>query len=237
MQNSALVLLSGGQDSATCLAWALSRFERVETIGFDYKQRRAVEAEARLRFLAALRRRFPRWGAKLGVDHRAELRGLSQLAETALDPAAAARMSGKGLPESFVPGRNLMFFTYAAAVAYRRDLRALVGGMCETDFSAYPDGRDDTLKALQVALSLGMDHPVAIETPLMRLDKSATWQLAYELGGDALVELIREETASCTLGERSKLFDWGRGCGLCPACGLRASGWMAWQAARRAAAA
>jgi 7-cyano-7-deazaguanine synthase len=234
VKNAALVLLSGGQDSATCLAWALSRFDRVETIGFDYKQRRSVEAEARLGFIAALRRLFPAWNAKLGVDHRAELPELSQLAETAMTPEAAARMGAKGLPPTFVPGRNLMFFTYAAAVAYRRNMQVLVGGMCETDFSAYPDGRDDTLKALQVALSLGMDHSVAIETPLMRLDKAATWQLAHDLGGDVLVELIREETASCTLGERNKLFDWGRGCGLCPACGLRASGWQAWQATRRA---
>jgi 7-cyano-7-deazaguanine synthase len=236
MKNAALVLLSGGQDSATCLAWALARFERVETIGFDYTQRRSIEADARLGFIAALRRLFPSWNARLGIDHRAELREMSQLAETALTPEAAARMSSKGLPPTFVPGRNLMFFTYAAAVAYRRSIQVLVGGMCETDFSAYPDGRDDTLKALQVALSLGMDHPVAIETPLMRLDKAATWQLAHDLGGDVLVELIREETASCTLGERNKLFDWGRGCGLCPACGLRASGWQAWQAARRAPA-
>jgi 7-cyano-7-deazaguanine synthase len=236
VKNSALVLLSGGQDSATCLAWALSRFDRVETIGFNYKQRRAVEAEARLGFMAALRRLFPRWDAKLGVDHRAELHELSQLAETSLTPESASRMGTRGLPEGFVPGRNLMFLTYAAAVAYRRDLRALVAGMCETDFSAYPDGRDDTCRALQVALSLGMDYAVAIETPLMRLDKAATWQLAHDLGGDTLVELIREETLSCTLGERKKLFDWGRGCGLCPACGLRASGWQAWQAARRAAA-
>jgi 7-cyano-7-deazaguanine synthase len=236
MKNAALVLLSGGQDSATCLAWALSRFERVETIGFDYKQRRRVEADARLGFIAALRRLFPAWNARLGVDHRAELRELSQLAEMELTPEAAARMAAKGLPTTFVPGRNLMFFTYAAAVAYRREIQVVVGGMCETDFSAYPDGRDDTLKALQVALSLGMDHPLAIETPLMRLDKAATWQLAHDLGGDTLVELIREETASCTLGERNKLFAWGRGCGLCPACGLRASGWQAWQAARRTAA-
>lgn len=234
MQKAALVLLSGGQDSATCLAWALARFERVETIGFDYAQRRKVEVEGRLGFIAALRKRFPRWSARLGTDHRIEMRELAQLADTAPTPEAAARMTAKGLPDTFVPGRNLMFFTHAAAVAYRRDIPVLVGGMCETDYSAYPDGRDDTLKALQVALSLGMDYPVTIEAPLMWLDKAATWQLAHELGGDPLVQLIREETNSCYLGERSKLFEWGRGCGLCPACGLRASGWQAWQEARAA---
>jgi 7-cyano-7-deazaguanine synthase len=236
MQKAALVLLSGGQDSATCLAWALARFERVETIGFDYAQRRRVEVEGRLGFIASLRERFPRWGAKLGTDHRIEMPELARLSTTAPTPEAAARMAAKGLPEGFVPGRNLMFFTHAAAVAYRRDTPVLVGGMCETDYSAYPDGRDDTLKALQVALSLGMDTPLTIETPLMWLDKAATWQLAHELGGEALVQLIREETNSCFLGERSKLFDWGRGCGLCPACGLRAAGWEAWQARRAAPA-
>lgn len=236
MQKAALVLLSGGQDSATCLAWSLSRFERVETIGFDYAQRRQVEVDGRLGFIAALRERFPRWSARLGTDHRIEMPELAQLAQTEPTPEAAALIAGKGLPESFVPGRNLMFFTLAAAVAYRRDIPVLVGGMCETDYSTYPDGRDDTLKALQVALSLGMDHPLTIEAPLMWLDKAATWQLAHELGGEALVQLIREETNSCYLGERSKLFEWGRGCGLCPACGLRAAGWEAWQATRAATA-
>jgi len=234
MQKAALVLLSGGQDSATCLAWALARFERVETIGFDYAQRRRVEVDGRLGFIAALRKQFPRWHAKLGPDHRVDMRELGQIADTALTADAASRMTAKGLPKTFVPGRNLLFFTYAAAVAYRREMQVLVGGMCETDYSAYPDGRDDTLKALQVALSLGMDYPVTIEAPLMWLDKAATWQLAHELGGDALVQLIREETNSCYLGERSKLFEWGRGCGLCPACGLRASGWQAWQESRSA---
>ena len=232
MQKAALVLFSGGQDSATCLAWALTRFARVETIGFDYAQRRAVEVDARMGFVAALRERFPQWGERLGADHHVDMRELGQLSETALAPEAEARMLARGLSGDFVPGRNLMFFTYAAATAYRRDIPVLVGGMCETDYSAYPDGRDETLKALQVALSLGMDYPVTIETPLMWLDKAGIWQLADELGGDALVQLIREETHSCSLGERSKLFDWGRGCGLCPACGLRASGWQAWQATR-----
>lgn len=232
MPTAALVLLSGGQDSATCLAWALARFERVETIGFEYALRRRIEVDARLGFIDKLRQRFPAWGAKLGADHRIELREMAQLAATALAPEARERMAAKGLPEDFVPGRNLMFFTYAAAVAYRRDIGVLVGGMCETDYSTYPDGRDAALKALQEALSLGMDLPLAIETPLMWLDKGATWQLAHDLGGDALVQLIREETSSCYLGQRDKLFEWGRGCGLCPGCGLRASGWQAWQTER-----
>jgi 7-cyano-7-deazaguanine synthase len=236
VHKSALVLFSGGQDSATCLAWALSRFERVETIGFDYAQRHVVELDARLTFLQALRERFPHWGERLGPDHRVDMRELGQLSDTALTREAEIRMTAKGLPNTFVPGRNLLFFTYAAAVAYRRDIPVMVGGMCETDYSGYPDSRDETLKALQVALTLGMDRPVAIETPLMWLDKGATWQLAFELGGEALVQLIREETHSCYLGERSKLFEWGRGCGLCPACGLRASGWQSWQATRAAAA-
>ncbi len=236
MQKAALVLFSGGQDSATCLAWALARFERVETIGFDYAQRRRAEVDARPGFIAALRERFPRWEARLGADHRVDMGELGQLAETTLSPEAEARMTAKGLPGAFVPGRNLMFFTYAAALAYRREIQVLVGGMCETDYSAYPDGRDDTLKALQVALSLGMEYPVTIQTPLMWMDKAATWQLAFELGGDPLVQLIREETHSCYLGDRSKLFEWGRGCGLCPGCGLRASGWQAWQEARAVSA-
>jgi len=232
MQRSALVLFSGGQDSATCLAWALARFDRVETIGFDYVERRSIEVDARMGFVNALRKRFPQWGAKLGTDHLVEIGELEQLAQTETTPEAETRLVTKGLPNSFVPGRNLMFFTYAAAVAYRRDIQVLVGGMCETDYSTYPDGRDETLKALQVALSLGMDHDVRIETPLMWLDKAATWKLAHELGGDPLVQLIRKETHSCFLNERSKLFEWGRGCGLCPGCGLRASGWQAWQEAR-----
>jgi len=233
--NSALVLFSGGQDSATCLAWALSRYEQVETIGFDYAQRHVVELDARLVFLEALRERFPQWGEKLGLDHRVDMRELGQLSDTALTREAEIRMSAKGLPNTFVPGRNLLFFVYAAAVAYRREIPVLVGGMCETDYSGYPDCRDETLKALQRALTLGIDHPVSIETPLMWLDKAATWRLAHDIGGEPLVQLIREETHSCYLGERSKLFDWGRGCGLCPACGLRAAGWQAWQNARVAA--
>jgi 7-cyano-7-deazaguanine synthase len=236
MSSSALVLFSGGQDSTTCLAWALSRYQRVEIVSFDYGQRHAVELTAATRVLAALRRQFPAWASRLGVSHRVEMRELGQLSESALTRDAEIRMTAKGLPNTFVPGRNLLFFTYAAALAYRRDIHVMVGGMCETDFSGYPDCRDATLKALQPALSLGMDHPLAIETPLMWLDKAGTWQLSFELGGEPLVQLIREETHSCYLGERNKLFEWGRGCGICPACTLRQAGWAAWRAKAAAAA-
>jgi 7-cyano-7-deazaguanine synthase len=225
----ALVLFSGGQDSTTCLAWALARYPHVETIGFDYGQRHAVELEVRPRVLDRLRR-FPGWGDRLGADHFVSMRELAQLSDTALTQAAEIRMTARGLPNTFVPGRNLLFFTYAAAVAYRRDIRVLVGGMCETDFSGYPDCRDDTLKAMQVALSLGMDQRFTVETPLMWLDKAQTWQLAQELGGNELVDLIRRETHTCYMGDRATEHDWGVGCGECPACALRAEGWQKWRA-------
>jgi 7-cyano-7-deazaguanine synthase len=230
MHHNALVLFSGGQDSTTCLAWALERYARVETVGFDYGQRHAVELEVRPRILAALRELFPRWAARLGDDHPVSMRELGQLSDTALTQTAEIRISTKGLPTTFVPGRNLLFFTYAAAIAYRRDIRVLVGGMCETDYSGYPDCRDDTLKAMQLALSLGMDQHFTVETPLMWLDKAETWKLAHGLGGDALVELIRRETHSCYLGDRDTTHEWGVGCGRCPACELRASGWQRWRA-------
>ena len=226
----ALVLFSGGQDSTTCLAWALARYPQVETIGFDYGQRHVIELEVRPRVLERLRR-FPGWGDRLGADHFVSMRELAQLSDTALTQAAEIRMTACGLPNTFVPGRNLLFFTYAAAVAYRRDLRVLVGGMCETDFSGYPDCRDDTLKAMQIALSLGMDRRFTIETPLMWLDKAETWQLAQDLGGNDLVDLIRHETHTCYLGDRTTVHDWGVGCGECPACVLRAAGWHRWRAA------
>jgi len=229
-RDQALVLFSGGQDSATCLAWALARFPLVETIGFDYGQRHAVELAVRPRVLARLRARFPLWRERLGDDHLVVMRELAALSDTALTQSAEIRLGARGLPNTFVPGRNLLFFTYAAAVAYRRDIPVLVGGMCETDFSGYPDCRDDTLKALQVAISLGMDQRFTIETPLMWRDKAQTWQLAHELGGDALVSLIREDTHTCYLGDRATRHDWGVGCGTCPACSLRASGWQRWQA-------
>jgi 7-cyano-7-deazaguanine synthase len=227
MTAGALVLFSGGQDSATCLAWALTRFAAVETIGFDYAQRHRVELECRARIVERLRRQFPQWGAKLGADHLIDLSVLGQISDTALTRDSAIAFGDGGLPNTFVPGRNLLFFTFAAALGYRRGLRHLVGGMCETDYSGYPDCRDDTLKALQATLSLGMDHRFVIHTPLMRRDKAATWVLARELGGDALVELIREESHSCYRGDRLHRHAWGYGCGTCPACDLRRNGWDA----------
>ena len=221
----ALVLLSGGQDSTTCLAWALERFAEVETIGFDYGQRHRIELECRETVVARLRREFPDWNARLGADHLIDFGVLGQISDTALTRESSIAFDEGGLPNTFVPGRNLMFFTLAAATGYRRDTRHLVGGMCETDYSGYPDCRDDTLKALQATLSLGMDHRFVIHTPLMWLDKKATWVLARDLGGDALVALIRDETHSCHLGDRTRRHDWGYGCGQCPACALRRAGW------------
>jgi 7-cyano-7-deazaguanine synthase len=223
----ALVLFSGGQDSATCLAWALERFAAVETIGFDYGQRHRVELDCRAAVIGRLRREFPGWGGKLGEDHLVDLRVLGGISDTALTRESVIAFEQNGLPNTFVPGRNLLFFTFAAALGYRRGARHLVGGMCETDYSGYPDCRDDTLKALQATLSLGMDHRFVIHTPLMWRDKSATWRLARDLGGDALVELILEETHSCYLGDRVHRHPWGYGCGDCPACALRRAGWEA----------
>jgi len=223
--SSALVLYSGGQDSTTCLAWALSRYERVETVGFDYGQRHHVEMTCRLEVLHQLRRQFPAWSTRLGEDHVLDLRVLGQLSDSALTDERAIAMAESGLPNTFVPGRNLLFLTFAATLAYRRGLKFLVGGMCETDFSGYPDCRDDTLKALQVALSLGMDERLVIETPLMWLDKAQTWSLSQDLGGQAMVDLIVEHTHTCYLGERTRRHAWGYGCGQCPACELRAQGY------------
>ena len=228
--DGALVLFSGGQDSSVCLAWALENFARVETVGFDYGQRHRIELDCRLKMLDAVRQRFPEWGAKLGSDHMVDMASLGAISNTSLTREAAFVYEKNGLPNSFVPGRNLLFFTYAAAIAYRRDLKRLVGGMCETDYSGYPDCRDDTLKALQVALSLGLDKRLVVETPLMWIDKAATWDLAHALGGDALVDLIVEESHSCYAGDRTKRHEWGYGCGTCPACELRASGWAKWKA-------
>ncbi|MBI3420265.1 MAG: 7-cyano-7-deazaguanine synthase QueC [Proteobacteria bacterium] len=222
---SALVLFSGGQDSTACLAWALSRFDAVQTIGFDYGQRHKVELECRPRILARFRADFPEWGKKLGQDHVLDLGVLNEVSETALTRETEITLQKNGLPNTFVPGRNLLFFTLAAALAYRQGLSHLVGGMCETDFSGYPDCRDATLKALEKAIYLGMDRKFVLETPLMRLDKAATWQLAEELGGAALVELIRLETHSCYRGERGHPHEWGYGCGTCPACDLRRKGY------------
>ena len=224
---AALVLFSGGQDSTTCLAWALARFARVETVGFDYGQRHRIELDCRQAIKGRLRRDFPEWDKKLGVDHLVDLGVLGRISDTALTRDSAIRFEASGLPNTFVPGRNILFFTFAAAIGYRRGLKHLVGGMCETDYSGYPDCRDDTLKALQATLSLGMEHRFAIHTPLMWRDKAATWALARELGGDPLVELIRDETHSCYEGDRTHRHDWGYGCGACPACELRRKGWDA----------
>ncbi len=220
----ALVLFSGGQDSATCLAWALDRYERVETIGFDYGQRHAVELQCRAAFVAKLRAAFPAWSARLGGDHLLDLGLLGQISDTALTADRAIAFESSGLPNTFVPGRNLIFLTFAAAIAYRRGASVLVGGMCETDYSGYPDCRDDTLKSLQVTLGLGLDQRLVIETPLMWLDKARTWQLAQALGGDTLVDLVRRDTHTCYLGDRTHWHEWGWGCGDCPACLLRSRG-------------
>jgi 7-cyano-7-deazaguanine synthase len=225
----ALVLFSGGQDSTACLAWALERFNRVETLGFDYGQRHRIELACRLTVRAELARQFPAWAARLGEDHLLDLSVLGQISDCALTAERAIEMQANGLPNTFVPGRNLLFLTFAATLAYRRGLSVLVGGMCETDYSGYPDCRDNTLKALQVALSLGLDGPMTVETPLMFLDKADTWALTQQLGGEALNRLIVEHTHTCYLGERGTLHPWGHGCGQCPACELRAKGWDAWQ--------
>jgi 7-cyano-7-deazaguanine synthase len=225
MHTSALVLFSGGQDSTTCLAHALQRYARVETIAFDYRQRHSVELDARLVVLREIRAQFPQWAPKLGQDHLLDLAVLGSLSETSLTRETAFRMESTGLPNTFVPGRNLLFLTLAAAVAYRRDLHVIVTGVCETDFSGYPDCRDDTMKAMQLALSLGMDKRFLIETPLMWIDKAATWAMAHDLGGQPLVDLVVEHTHTCYLGDRIHRHAWGYGCGECPACVLRARGY------------
>ncbi|MFZ4806498.1 MAG: 7-cyano-7-deazaguanine synthase QueC [Hyphomicrobiaceae bacterium] len=227
-----LVLFSGGQDSTVCLAWALERYAMVETIGFSYGQRHAVELTQRGVVRDGLAARFPQWAGRLGADHVLELATLGAISETALTRDAAIEMTAAGLPSTFVPGRNLLFFTYAAALAYRRGIRTLVGGMCETDYSGYPDCRNDTLQTLAKALSLGMAVEITIETPLMTVDKAGTWAMAERIGGADLVSLLVEATHSCYLGDRSRWWPWGAGCGTCPACDLRAKGWDRWQATR-----
>ena len=231
---TALVLFSGGQDSTTCLAQALSNYEHVETVAFDYGQRHRVELDARLNVLRELKNRFTPWAAKLGQDHLLDLAVLGQVSDCSLTRDVAFKMENSGLPNTFVPGRNLLFLTLAAALAYRRDLQVLVTGVCETDFSGYPDCRDDTMKAMQLALSLGMDKRFLIETPLMWIDKADTWRLAHSLGeqssvpqgGAALVDLIVEHTHTGYLGDRIHRHVWGYGCGACPACELRAGGYQ-----------
>ena len=222
--DTALVLFSGGQDSTVCLAWALERFARVETVGFDYGQRHAVELDVRPRIRDRLAALAPGWKARLGDDHMITLEALAAISETALTRETAIEIADNGLPTTFVPGRNLIFFAFAGALAYRRGARHIVAGMCETDYSGYPDCRDDTIKAMQLALTLGLDKRVTLHTPLMWIDKAATFALAEEIGGQPLLDLVVEDSHSCYLGERSRRHDWGYGCGTCPACQLRAVG-------------
>jgi 7-cyano-7-deazaguanine synthase len=229
---SALVLFSGGQDSTVCLAWALAHFARVETVGFDYGQRHSAELDARTRVREHMRAMRKDWASRLGEDHVIGLAALGSLSDTALTRDVAIEIGESGLPTTFVPGRNLIFFAFAGALAYRRGCKHLIGGMCETDFSGYPDCRDDTIKAMQLALNLGMERRFVIHTPLMWIDKAASFALAQELGGDAFIDLLVEHTHTCYLGARTSRHEWGYGCGECPACKLRAQGFARWQGAR-----
>ena len=226
---SALVLFSGGQDSTTCLAWALSRFDRVETVGFDYGQRHRIELECRDTIRQGLGALDADWKTRLGPDHMLDATVLKSLGETAMTHDVSIEMTEAGLPSTFVPGRNLLFLTLAGALASRRGIPVLVGGMCETDYSGYPDCRAATMAAQAETLRLGLDVPMQIDTPLMYIDKAGTWALADELGGQALVDLIAEDTHTCYLGERGQRHEWGYGCGECPACELRAKGWERWK--------
>jgi 7-cyano-7-deazaguanine synthase len=230
--SGALVLFSGGQDSTVCLAYALDTFARVETVGFHYGQRHSVELTCRQTVRSEIARAFSAWGARLGPDHVLDIASFGTLADTALTSEAEIEMLASGLPSTFVPGRNLVFFIYAAALGYRRRLHTLVGGMCETDYSGYPDCRDATLSALGEAIRLGTEIPFIIETPLMWLSKAESWELAWKLGGEILVDLMIEETHTCYRGERGKHHAWGYGCGTCPACELRTKGFAEWKASR-----
>ena len=227
--SKALVLFSGGQDSTVCLAWALSRFDHVETIGFDYGQRHRIELECRDSIRCRLQADFPNWANRLGEDHLVDSRGLRDIGETAMTHDTEIEMTAAGLPSTFVPGRNLVFLVLSSALAYRRAIPHLIGGMCETDYSGYPDCRRETLDAQMRALFLGMEYPLRLHTPLMELDKAATWALADRLGGEPLVEIIIEETHTCYRGDRENRHDWGYGCGTCPACELRARGYARWK--------
>ena len=229
-ERSALVLFSGGQDSTICLAYALARYDRVETVGFDYGQRHAVELECRPKIISAIKAQFPGWATKLGEDRVCDVSVLSEISDTAMIRETEIVVAENGLPNTFVPGRNLLFLTLAGAIAWRRRMTTLVGGMCETDYSGYPDCRRETLDAQELTLARGMDRPFSIDTPLMWLDKAETWDLALELGGEALIDLVIEETHTCYLGDRSQRHDWGYGCGHCPACELRAKGYQTWRA-------
>lgn len=230
--HKALIMFSGGQDSATCLAWALERYDYIETVGFNYEQRHAVEMSSRQIVLKSFKTGFPNWAEKLGEDHIVDLSALGAISETSLTRDVEITLSKDGLPSTFVPGRNLIFLNFAAALGYRRDLTTLIGGMCEADFSGYPDCRIETLNAQMKAISLGMDKTFKLETPLMNLSKAGAWDMAYKLGGQALVEIILEDTHTCYLGERGTRHDWGYGCGSCPACELRAQGWKKYSSGR-----
>ena len=227
MHTRALVLFSGGQDSTTCLAHALTHYAHVETLGFDYGQRHSVELQARQTVLQRLRWQFPHWAARLGPDHVLNVDVIGQIGGSSLTEDVAIAMQQDGLPNTFVPGRNLLFMTLAGALAYRRGLQVLVTGVSEADFSGYPDCRDDTMKAMQLALNLGLERRLRLSTPLMWRDKAAVWQLAFELGGQALIDLIVQDSHTCYHGTRTP-HAWGAGCGQCPACQLRASGWERW---------
>jgi len=228
----ALVLFSGGQDSTVCLAWALQRFGKVETAGFDYGQRHAIELAVRPRVRERIAALDPAWATRLGDDHVLPIETLGRISESALTRETAITMADNNLPTTFVAGRNLVFFAFAGALAYRRGAKHIVAGMCETDYSGYPDCRDDTIKAMQVALTLGMDRRFVVHTPLMWTDKAGTFALAEEIGGKKFLDLVVEETHSCYLGDRSRRHDWGYGCGECPACQLRAAGWERWMSNR-----
>ena len=227
-------MFSGGQDSTTCLAHALSQYERVETLGFHYGQRHSIEMDVRLQVREKIRADFPQWVDRLGEDHVLSLDVLQQIGGSSLTDDVAFALQADGLPNTFVPGRNLLFLTVAGALAYRRGIQVIVTGVCETDFSGYPDCRDDTMKAMQLALNLGLERRLRIETPLMWIDKAQTWQMAHDLGGKKLVELIVQDTHTCYQGTRAVLHDWGYGCGTCPACDLRAKGWQRWKSTQTA---
>jgi 7-cyano-7-deazaguanine synthase len=231
--DSALVLFSGGQDSTVCLAWALERFARVETVGFDYGQRHRIELDVRPRIRERLAALKPNWKTRLGEDHVIKLDALAAISDSALTRETTIELADNGLPTTFVPGRNLIFFSFAGALAYRRGARHIVAGMCETDYSGYPDCRDDTVKAMQVALGLGMDRRVVIDTPLMWIDKAATFAMAEEIAGQPFLDLVVEDTHSCYLGDRTQRHDWGYGCGGCPACQLRRQGFATFMSRRK----
>ncbi len=232
-ENSALVLFSGGQDSTTCLAWALDNFKRVETIGFNYGQRHKVELDCRLEILNKITTVKHEWHTRLGDDHILNIEVLGDIGGTAMTEQVSIEFEKTGLPNTFVPGRNLIFFNFSAAVAYRRNIKHIVGGMCETDYSGYPDCRDDTLKSLQVTLNLGMEKRFVLETPLMWIDKSETWKLADTIAGSPFIDMIKNDTHTCYLGDRDTLHDWGYGCGTCPACQLRKDGYDIWEKSKK----